>query len=214
MSYIKSKISDGLMTPATDDDAEDILQAAIISAWRHMQKWEPKLDGKPIAPFNAWFARVLSCRCADFLRQKKRCKEVTYDPLWVRVNGATAIPTYTNSSAAPSGTVEGDDPPPAEPLTTRWVEFQVSDDDLFHKRRLALDASLQAISANQRQLIELVYYDGATHAAAARKMRISATAFKLEHDAALRTMRKVIKRCLTQERCRPSRTSTTSLTLL
>lgn len=111
------------------DDAVDLCQEAFLNAWRGL----PRFQGE--SSFSTWIYRLTHNACIDFLRKKKRRKDI-------------------------SMTVSLDDDDEAQPIDLpdeRYSPHQIAERNELHQ---AIWDGLNALSPNYRQILILREMDG------------------------------------------------------
>jgi RNA polymerase sigma-70 factor (ECF subfamily) len=121
---------------ASAQDAEDVLQEALLSAWRSIGSF----DGGSL---RAWLYRIATNRCLNHLRDESR-----------RPRPAAAIPFAT--AAEP---VAAEDPSWLEPYPDRWVDdMKLGPEARYEVREsvaLSFVSALQRLPAQQRAVLVL-----------------------------------------------------------
>jgi RNA polymerase sigma-70 factor (ECF subfamily) len=117
-------------------DAEDVLQEALLSAWRSIGSF----DGGSL---RAWLYRIATNRCLNHLRDQSR-----------RPRLATGLPFTTAAEPVPA-----EDPSWLEPYPDRWVDDVTSGPEARYEAResiaLSFVSALQRLPAQQRAVLVL-----------------------------------------------------------
>ena len=117
-------------------DAEDVLQEALLSAWRSMGSF----DGGSL---RAWLYRIATNRCLNHLRDQSRRPRVAPGPPF---------------PIAPEP-VPAEDPPWLEPYPDRWVDDVTPGPEARYEAResiaLSFVSALQRLPAQQRAVLVL-----------------------------------------------------------
>jgi len=121
---------------ASAQDAEDVLQEALLSAWRSIGSF----DGSSL---RAWLYRIATNRCLNHLRDESR-----------RPRPAGALPFGTAA-----GSVPAEDPSWLEPYPDRWVDDVMLGPEARYEVResvaLSFVSALQRLPAQQRAVLVL-----------------------------------------------------------
>ncbi len=121
---------------ASAQDAEDVLQEVLLSAWRSIGNF----DGGPV---RAWLYRIATNRCLNHLRDESR-----------RPRPAGAMPFTTKAEPAAA-----EDPSWLEPYPDRWVDDMTPGPEARYEMResvgLSFVSALQRLPAQQRAVLVL-----------------------------------------------------------
>jgi RNA polymerase sigma-70 factor (TIGR02960 family) len=121
---------------ASAQDAEDVLQEVLLSAWRSIGNF----DGGSI---RAWLYRIATNRCLNHLRDESR-----------RPRPAGALPFATTAEPVPA-----EDPSWLEPYPDRWVDDVALGPEARYEVResvgLSFVSALQRLPAQQRAVLVL-----------------------------------------------------------
>jgi RNA polymerase sigma-70 factor (TIGR02960 family) len=121
---------------ASAQDAEDVLQEVLLSAWRSIGTF----DGGPV---RAWLYRIATNRCLNHLRDESRRPQPT---------GVLPFPTAAEPVAA-------EDPSWLEPYPDRWVDDIALGPEARYEVResvaLSFVSALQRLPAQQRAALVL-----------------------------------------------------------
>jgi RNA polymerase sigma-70 factor (TIGR02960 family) len=117
-------------------DAEDVLQEVLLSAWRSIGTF----DG---GSFRPWLYRIATNRCLNHLRDESR-----------RPRTISGLPFPTAAEPAPA-----EDPPWLEPYPDRWVDEVLPGPEARYEAResiaLSFVSALQRLPAQQRAALVL-----------------------------------------------------------
>ncbi len=117
-------------------DAEDVLQEALLSAWRSIGSF----DGGAL---RAWLYRIATNRCLNQLRDQSR-----------RPRPAGGLPFSTAAQPSPA-----EDPPWLEPYPDDWVDDVTAGPEVRYEGResiaLSFVSALQRLPAQQRAVLVL-----------------------------------------------------------
>jgi RNA polymerase sigma-70 factor (ECF subfamily) len=121
---------------ASAQDAEDVLQEVLLSAWRSIGSF----DGGSL---RAWLYRIATNRCLNHLRDESR-----------RPQPAGALPFATSAETVPA-----EDPSWLEPYPDRWVDDIALGPEARYEVResvaLSFVSALQRLPAQQRAVLVL-----------------------------------------------------------
>jgi RNA polymerase sigma-70 factor (TIGR02960 family) len=121
---------------ASAQDAEDVLQEVLLSAWRSIGSF----DGGSL---RAWLYRIATNRCLNHLRDESR-----------RPQPAGALPFATSAEPVPA-----EDPSWLEPYPDRWVDDIALGPEARYEVResvaLSFVSALQSLPAQQRAVLVL-----------------------------------------------------------
>jgi RNA polymerase sigma-70 factor (TIGR02960 family) len=117
-------------------DAEDVLQETLLSAWRSIDRF----DGRSL---RAWLYRIATNRCLNYLRDGSR-----------RPRSTGGLPT-----PLPGRPSHGEDPPWLEPYPDLWIDDVTPGPEARYETResiaLSFVSALQRLPANQRAVLVL-----------------------------------------------------------
>jgi RNA polymerase sigma-70 factor (TIGR02960 family) len=120
----------------SEQDAEDVLQEALLSAWRSIGNF----DGRSL---RAWLYSITTNRCLNHLRDRSR-----------RPRTAGGLPW-----TAPAGALPAEDPSWLEPYPDRWVDDVAPGPEARYEAResiaLSFISALQSLPAQQRAVLVL-----------------------------------------------------------
>jgi len=151
-------------------DVEETAQEAIVRAYRSLSNYRGKGRG-----FKAWLSAVTIRTCYDYWRKTYRSKEVP-------------ISTLTDDHK-------------------RWIEKVIAEESAQGRRekaasdeaRMVLDWGLNHLSAEDRMVLELVYFEELTGREAAKLLGWTTTNVKVRAFRARRKLEKILQEMIEEQ---------------